>query len=104
MVNFDGDPSGSPNKNGMSVISDRNYNVRARDPLGIPPFFSFNTATVWGHAYDDVHWYARKSRGILMISYLLWGCIFKDVNQKSEIIFLVLPPSIAQSSDNYLFS
>ena len=40
-------------------------------------FFSFNTATVWGHTHDDVHWYARKSRGILMISYLLcpWlGC------------------------------
>ena len=62
IVNFDGgDPSGSPSKSGMAVISDRNYNVWARDPLGIPQFFSFNTATPL----------VQKSRGILIISYLL---------------------------------
>ena len=27
MAIFEGDPSGSPSKNGMTVISDRNYNV-----------------------------------------------------------------------------
>ena len=27
MTIFEGDPSGSPSKNGMAVISDRNYNV-----------------------------------------------------------------------------
>ena len=48
MAIFEGDLSGSPNMKGMTVISDRNYNVRARDPLGI----------LQGHAYDDVHWYA----------------------------------------------
>ena len=39
MAIFEGDPSGSPNKNGMTVISDWNYNIQARDPLGIPHFF-----------------------------------------------------------------
>ena len=53
------------------LISNRNYNVWARHPLGIPQFFGFNTVTVWRYAHDDVHWYARKSHGILMISYLL---------------------------------
>ena len=56
-------PMGSPSKNGMTVISNRNYNVWARGPLRIPQSFSFNTATVWGHAHDDAHWYAQKSRG-----------------------------------------
>ena len=80
MVIFEGDPSGSPSKNGMIVISDRNYNVWARDPLGIPQFFSFNTATVWRHAHNDMYWYAQKSRGIVMISYLLWyHSIFAEI-------------------------
>ena len=43
MAIFKGDPSGSPNKKGMTVISYRNYNIQARDPLGIPQFFSFST-------------------------------------------------------------
>ena len=30
-----------------SLLSHRDYNVQAKDPLGIPQFFSFNTATVW---------------------------------------------------------
>ena len=72
MAIFEGDPSGSPNKNYVVVISDRNFNVCVRDPWGIPPFLTFNTATIWGHAHDDAHWYVQKSRGILMISYLLW--------------------------------
>ena len=67
MAIFEGDPSGSPSKNGMTGISNRNYNVWARDPA----IFSFDTATVWGHTHDDVHWYAQKSREILMISYLV---------------------------------
>ena len=29
---IEGDPSGFPNKKGMTVISDRNYNVQAGDP------------------------------------------------------------------------
>ena len=48
---FKGDPSGSPTKKGMTVISDRNYNIQVRDPLGIPQFFSFNTATIWRHTH-----------------------------------------------------
>ena len=71
MVIFEGDPSGSPSKNSMTVISNQNYNAWARDPLGIPQFSSFNTANLWGHACDDTHWNAQKSRGILIISYLL---------------------------------
>ena len=71
MAIFKGYPLGSPGKNGMTVISDRNYNVWARDPLGITQFFSFNTPNVWGHAHDGAHWYAQKSREILMILYLL---------------------------------
>ena len=66
MAIFEGDLSGSPSKNDMTVISDQNYNVWAK-----AQFFSFNIATVWGHAHDDIHWYEQKSRGILMISYLL---------------------------------
>ena len=54
IVNFYGDfqgwSLGIPYKNGMTVISNWNYNVWARDPLGIPQFFSFNTVTLWGHA------------------------------------------------------
>ena len=73
MAIFEGDLSGTPNKKGMTVIGDRNNNIRARDPLGIPQFFSFNTATVWGHAHDDAHWYAQKSHEILMILSLLCG-------------------------------
>ena len=91
MVVFEGDPSGTPSKNGVTVISDRNYNVWARDPLGIPQFFSFNIATLWGHAHDDAHWYAQKSCGILMISYLLWkwygkGRILIDEPPLSEVL------------------
>ena len=45
MAIFEGDPSGSPNKNGMTVISDGNYNVSARDPLGIPKFLASTLQT-----------------------------------------------------------
>ena len=61
---FEGDPSGTQNKKGMAMISDRNYNIRARDPLGILQFFSVNTATILGRTHDDAHWCAQKSRGI----------------------------------------
>ena len=40
MAIFEGDPSGSLNKKGMTVISDWNYNVQARDPLGISQFLA----------------------------------------------------------------
>ena len=36
---FEGDRLESPNKKGMTVICDQNYNVQARDPLGIPYSF-----------------------------------------------------------------
>ena len=49
----------------MAVISDQNYNVRARNPLRILQFFSFNTATILGRAHHDVHWYAQKLHGII---------------------------------------
>ena len=74
----------------MTVISDWNYNVWARDPSGIPQFFSFNTANIWGHAHDDVHWYVQKSRGILMISYLLcmWYILFMWLKAKFNWILI----------------
>ena len=31
---------------------------------GIQRFFSFNTATLWGHTHNDAYWYTRNSRGI----------------------------------------
>ena len=34
--------------------------------------FLASTQQLWGHAHNDAHWYAQKSRGIIMISYLLW--------------------------------
>ena len=37
------------------MITDQNYNIWARDPLGIPQLFSFNTATVWGHTHISMH-------------------------------------------------
>ena len=40
MVIFEGDPSGSLSKNGMTVISNWNYNIWARDPQGIPQFLT----------------------------------------------------------------
>ena len=95
MVIFKGDTSGSPSKNGMTVISNQNYNIWV--PLGIPQFFSFNTATVWGHTHDDAHWYARKSRGILMISYLLWS--WSMLYHSQRIIFQnSLPHYFSQNS------
>ena len=68
MAIFKGNPSGSPNKNYVTVICNRNYNVCTRDP---PKVFSLSTMTICGHADDDAYWYAQESRGILMISYLL---------------------------------
>ena len=94
MAIFEGDLSGSPSKRGMTVISDQSYNIRARDPLGIPQVFSFSTATVWGHAHDDTYWYAQKSRGILMISYLLClfitPCIRLKLHSHSSIVLKTL--------------
>ena len=61
----------------MTVISDLSYNVGARDPFGDPVILRFSTATPWGHARDDAHWYAEKVRGIL-ISYLFCSYNCKD--------------------------
>ena len=94
IVNFDGDFQGQslgiPKQKRMTVISDWNYNVWARDPSGTPQFFSFNTANVWGHAHDDVHWYVQKSRGILMISYLLcmWYILFMWLKAKFNWVLI----------------
>ena len=59
-------PWGSPNENYMAVISDWNYSVCARDPdpSGNLQFFSFTTATIWGHTHNDAYWYAQKSWSI----------------------------------------
>ena len=89
IVNFDGDFEGNPlefpSKTGMTVISNQNYNVWARDPLGIPQFFSFNTATVWGHTHNDAHWYAQKSHGMLIILYLFWLWAYIIKQQKLAV-------------------
>ena len=45
MVIFKCDPSGSPNKKGTTAISDRNYNIRVRDPLGIPQILALTLQT-----------------------------------------------------------
>ena len=69
---FEGDPSESPHKNGMTVISDQNWNARARDPLGIQQFFASALQPYGaGHTTMTRIGMHKSHVELLMISYLL---------------------------------
>ena len=65
MAIFKGNPSGSPSKNGMTVISDQNYNVDLEIPWG--------SLASTQQLYGDMPMMTciGYAQGILMISYLL---------------------------------
>ena len=73
MAIFKGEPPGNLLQSDINGTRYRNYNGWASKPLTIPLFLAFSIATVRGHTHDDADWNAQKSRGILMISYLLWA-------------------------------
>ena len=67
---FKGEPWGSLIESDVTVTNDRNYIACASESLSLP-FFGFNTATIWSHTLNDAHCMQKKSRGLLMILYLL---------------------------------
>ena len=73
MAIFEGDPwDPQIRKVAMIVISDQNYTFKVE----IPQFLA-STLQPYGDTptMTGAHWYARKSRGILMISYLFCICM-----------------------------
>ena len=66
MVIFEGNPSGSPNKSYIAMISNQNSTKYVRDPSEFPQFLSFNIATTctWGHIHSD---------GALMCTQVAWN-------------------------------
>lgn len=54
MVIFEGEPSGSPGKNGMTSAIEI-VTLKLEIPWGSLDFFTFNTATVRGHTHNGMY-------------------------------------------------
>ena len=75
MAIFKGHPLGSPSQMAWLWSAIKIVMLELEILWGSHNFLA-STVTLWGHTHDDAHWYAQKSHGTLIISYLLWSSIY----------------------------